>query len=245
MWETGGLCAARDRGIERALLSFDDLWKRSTSRSSTSPWKILEDGIVPARFLCLSGFRIRSTVAEAQETLTVECTWLLLVSPQAVLSPHEYPDGSWGKGRWRGCQRDLGDGAEDGGDQTKCGRGRGALACCMTGRCRQVSHFFRWQQTGCILCLRRAPFPCEAAESYGWVFYPRPRFPQAEAHQLSASPSWGWGLSCGERRWGEGCSLCEPPSHSCSIACAAAQLCACVFATFFSPSKVRSIATLG
>lgn len=108
------------------MLSFGDLRKRSTSRSSTSPWKILDDGIMPARFLCLSGFRIRSTVAEAQETLTVERTCLLLVSPQAVLSPHEYPARGWGKGRWRGCQRELEDGAEDGGDQTKYGRWGGS-----------------------------------------------------------------------------------------------------------------------
>lgn len=241
MGETDCLCAARGGGMEGALLSFGDLWKRSTSRSSTSTWKILDDGIMPARFLCLSGFRIRSTVAEAQETLTVECTCLLLVSPLAVLSPHEYPAGGWGKGRWRGCQRDFRDRAEDGGDQTKHGRERGALAHYMTGRCKQVSQSFHWQQAGRILCLQPAPIPCGGMESYGCVFYPYPRFPQAEAQQLSASQSWkqrrqGWGLSRGERYPAERLLLMgELLRCSHCITRAAAQLCACFLATFFFP----------
>lgn len=51
-----------------------------------------------ARFLCLSGFRLSSTVAEAQETLAAARTCLLLVSPPAILSPHEYPEGADGEG---------------------------------------------------------------------------------------------------------------------------------------------------
>lgn len=54
--------------------------------------------IMLARFLCLSGFRIRSTVAEAQEMLTAEHTCFLLVSLRSVLSHHEYPAEGMGKG---------------------------------------------------------------------------------------------------------------------------------------------------
>lgn len=71
-------------------------------------------------------------MAEAQEMLTVERTCLLLVSPQAVFSPHEYPSRGSGMGRWRGCQRDLGDRAEDAGDHTKYRREYEALVCYMT-----------------------------------------------------------------------------------------------------------------
>lgn len=76
-------------------------------------------------------------MAEAQEILTPEHTCLLLVSLRFVLSPHEYPaegDGERVDGEGEGA-------AEDAGDQTKCRRERGALACYVTDRCRQVSRF--------------------------------------------------------------------------------------------------------
>lgn len=85
-------------GWKRLCFFFGDLWKHFTNYCSTSSWKILDYGIMLARFLCLSGFRIRSTVAEAQEMLTAEHTCFLLVSLQSVLSHHEYPARGVGKG---------------------------------------------------------------------------------------------------------------------------------------------------
>lgn len=97
-WETDGPCADGGRGVEGVLLSCGDLWKYSTRRRSPSQWKVLVLGAVLARFLCLSGFRLSSTVAEAQETLAAARTCPLLVSPPAILSPHEYPEGADGEG---------------------------------------------------------------------------------------------------------------------------------------------------
>lgn len=97
-WETDGPCADGGRGVEGVLLSCGDLWKYSTRRRSPSQWKVLVLGAVLARFLCLSGFRLSSTVAGAQETLAAARTCPLLVSPPAILSPHEYPEGADGEG---------------------------------------------------------------------------------------------------------------------------------------------------
>lgn len=63
-----------------------------------SQWKVLVLRAVLARFLCLSGFRLSSTVAGAQETLAAARTCPLLVSLLAILSPHEYPEGADGEG---------------------------------------------------------------------------------------------------------------------------------------------------
>lgn len=80
------------------MLSCGDLRKYSSSRYSPSQWKVLVHRAVLARFLCLSGCRLSSTVARAQELLKAARTCLLLVSPPVVLSPHEYPEGADGEG---------------------------------------------------------------------------------------------------------------------------------------------------
>lgn len=69
---------------------------------------------------------------------------------------------------WISCRGDgervdgKDEGTEDAGDQIKCRRGQGALACYMTDRCRQVSCLIHWQQPGCILCLHPAHFLSKA-----------------------------------------------------------------------------------
>lgn len=97
-WKTDSLYVGGGGGLEGVLLSCGDLRKYSSSRCSPSQWKVLVHRAVLARFLCLSGCRLSSTVAGAQELLTAARTCLLLVSPPVVLSPHEYPERADGEG---------------------------------------------------------------------------------------------------------------------------------------------------
>lgn len=204
-WKTDSLYVGGAGGLEGVLLSCGDLRKYSSSRCSPSQWKVLVHRSVLARFLCLSGCRLSSTVAGAQELLRVARTCLLLVSPPVVLSPHEYPEGADGEGV-----------REASGVEEKTA----TISCSALARQERMAALCDVQtRAGDLLFLLTASW-LHAAHASG----SHPLKPYPLSHCM-ASASWARGSST--HGW--------TPWSSCSISILSTELYACILTTFFFP----------